>query len=48
MSEKMELWLASVGASVMCGGSMFHGPTESTAKIAFRPTQLEGRVDENS
>ncbi len=44
MSGKMELQLGfkrilkleTVGASAICGGSLFHGSTEHTAKVVFR------------
>ncbi len=44
MSGKMEQHLSSqwssklgtAGASAICGGSLFHGPAEGTAKAAFR------------
>ncbi len=34
--SKRFLKLVTVRASAMCGGSLFHGPTERTAKVAFR------------
>ncbi len=36
LASKRSLKLDTVGASVMCGGSPFHGPAERTAKAAFR------------
>ncbi len=35
LESKRSLKLDTVGASAMCGGSLFHGPAERTAKAAF-------------
>ncbi len=35
-ASKRFLKLGPVGASAMCGGSLFHGPAERTAKASFR------------
>ncbi len=36
LASKRSLKLDTVGASAMCGGNLFHGPAERTAKAAFR------------